>query len=72
MELSWKKYPFVICKLLGMVVNILTADDKYTLLNRISFRQPIQMQLSEKERGFSPFVSAFMKSRLSFEYFQKN
>ena len=55
-----------------MVVNILTADDKYTLLNRISFRQPIQMQLSEKERRFSPFVSAFMKSRLSFEYFQKN
>ena len=50
-------------KILGMVVNILTADDKYTLLIRVNFRQPIQMQFSQKGKGFSTFVSAFMKSR---------
>ena len=54
-----------------MVANILTADEKYTLLSRVNSRQPIQMQLSQKEKGFYAFVSAFMKSRLSFEYFQK-
>ena len=58
-------------KILGMVVNILTADDKYTLLIRVNFRQPIQMQLFQKGKGFSTFVSAFMKSRWSFEFFQK-
>ena len=39
-----------------MFVNILTAHDKYSLLNRDNFRQPIQMQLSQKQKGFSQFV----------------
>ena len=38
MQLSWKKYLLVICKLLGVFVNILTADDKYSLLNSDNFR----------------------------------
>ena len=29
------------------------------------------MQLSQKLKTFSRFVSAFLKSRLNFEYFQK-
>ena len=54
-----------------MFVKILTADDKYSLLNRDNFRQPIQMQLFEKHKTFAQFLSAFLKSRLSFEYFPK-
>ena len=53
-----------------MFVKILTADDKYSVLNRDNLRQPIQMQLSQKEKTFSEFVSAFLKARLNFEYFQ--
>ena len=31
-----------------MFANILTDDDKYSLLNRDNLRQPIQMQLTQK------------------------
>ena len=55
-----------------MFDNILTADDKYSPLNRDNLRQPIQMQLSQKHKTFSAFLSAFLKSILSFEYPQKN
>ena len=54
-----------------MFVNILTADEKHSLLNLDDLTQPIQMQLSQKQKTFSEFPSALMKSRLSFEYFQK-
>ena len=62
----------MICRLLGMFANILTADDKYSLLNRDNLRQPIQMQLSQKEKTFSEFVFEFLKCKLNFERFQKN
>ena len=55
-----------------MFANILTADDKYSLLNRDNLRQPIQMQLSQKEKTFSEFVFEFLKCKLNFERFQKN
>ena len=54
-----------------MLVNILTADHKYSLLIRDNFRQPIQMQISQKQKTFSQFVSAFLKSILNFEHFEK-
>ena len=69
--MSWKKYVLVISKVLRMFVNILTADDKCFLLNRENLRQPIQMQLSEKQNTFSHFFSQIFKSRLNFEHFQK-
>ena len=70
-QLSWTKFLLVVQKFLGLSVNTLTADEKYYILNRVNLRQPIQMQLSQKQKKFSGFVSAFMKSKLSFEYFQK-
>ena len=54
-----------------MFVNILTADGKYSLLNKDKLRQPIQMQLSQKKKLFSGFVCAFLKAKLNFEHFQK-
>ena len=62
----------MICKILGLFVNILTADRNSFLLNKDHFRQQIQMQLSQKQSLFSQFVSTFFKSRLNFEHFQKN
>ena len=54
-----------------MFANILTADDKYSLLNRDNLRQPIQMQLSQKQKTFSKFVKAIVKSKLNFPHFEK-
>ena len=59
-------------KVLRIFVNILTTDDKYSLLNTDNLRHPIQMQLSPKEKTFSDFFSAFLKARLNFQHFQKN
>ena len=40
----------VISDVLGLFANKLTADDKYSLRNRKKLSQPIQMQLSNKEK----------------------
>ena len=70
-RLSWKKYLLVICKVLGMFVNILTADDKCFLLNRDNLRHPIQMQLSDKQKKNHQFFSDILKSKWNFEHFEK-
>ena len=46
--------------------------DKFSLPNRDNLMQPIHMQLSQKLKTFPRFFNVFPKSRLSFEYFQKN
>ena len=61
----------VLCKILGLFVNTLTDDDKYSLLYRDNLTQPIQILLSQKQKTFSQFFSAFLKSTLNFEHFQK-
>ena len=45
----------VIQKVLGLLVNTLTTNDKYFLLNRDKLMQPIQMQRSKKEKKLSTF-----------------
>ena len=59
----------VLCKILRLFVNTLTADDKYSLLNRSNLKQPIQILLSQKKKSFSQFFSAFLKCTLNFEHF---
>ena len=54
-----------------MFLNLFSADDKSSLLNRDNLRQPIQIQLFEKQKTFSEFVAALLKARLSVEYFIK-
>ena len=61
----------VLCKILRLFVNTLTDDDKYSLLNREYLTQPKQVLLSQKQKNFSGFLSAFLKSTLNFAYFQK-
>ena len=61
----------VLCKILSLLVNTLTDDDKYSLLYRENLTQPIQILLSQKQKSFYPFFSAFLKSTLNFAYFQK-
>ena len=61
----------VLCKILRLFVNTLTDDDKYCLLYRENLTQPIQILLSQKQKTFSQFFSAFLKSTLNLENFQK-
>ena len=70
-QFRWKKCLLVIWKILGLFVKILNADHKYSLLYRENLKKPIQMQLSQKQKFIFQFVSAFLKSRLTFEHFQR-
>ena len=54
-----------------MFVNTLTADDKYSLLNRDNLTQQNRMQLSQKQKAFSQFFLASSKYTLNFEDFEK-
>ena len=49
----------------------MTADDKYSLLNRDNLKQPIPTQLSQKQKAFGHFFVPFLKCTLNFEHFQK-
>ena len=61
----------VLCKFLRLLVKTLTDDEKYSLLYRENLTQPIQILLSQKQKTFSQFFSAFLKSTLNFEHFQQ-
>ena len=49
----------------------MAADEKYPVLNRDNLTITIQMQLSQKQKTFSRFFSAFLKSKLNFKHFEK-
>ena len=61
----------VLCKISALFLNTLTDDDKYSLPYGDILTQPIQILLSQKQKTFSQFRSAFLKSTLNFEHFQK-
>ena len=54
-----------------MFANILTANDKYFLLNSDNLRKPIQMQLSQKKKIFFQFFFAFLKIQIQFYKFSE-
>ena len=70
-QLTCKKSLLVICKISRLFPNTLSTDGKYPLFNRGNLTQPFQMQLALKQKTFSQFFSAFLKSSLNFEHFQK-
>ena len=61
----------MICKILRLFDNTLSAVDKYSLLNRDNLTQTIQRQLSQKQKTCSEFSPAFFKSNLNSEHFEK-
>ena len=70
-ELTCKKSLFVICIIWRHLPNTLSSDGKYSLLNRDNLTQSTQMHLSRKQKTFSQFFSAFLKSSLNFKHFLK-
>ena len=53
----------------GLLVNTLTANEKYPVLNRDNLTIPTQMQLSQKQKIFFQFCATFLISRLNFKRF---
>ena len=54
-----EKVCLVIIKILRLFLNALTVNDKHYLLNTDNLTQPIQIQLSQKQKIFSEFFFAF-------------
>ena len=70
-KLSRIKSLLFTCQILVLLVNTLAADEKYPVLNRDNLTIPIQMQLSQKQKTFSEFFAAFLKSYWNFERFEE-
>ena len=70
-KLSWKKSLLVTCKILGLLLKILAADEKYPVLNRDNLTIPIQMQLSQRQITFFAFFAKFFQFRLNFDHSEK-
>ena len=69
--MHWKKSVLVIDKFLSVFVNTLPADENYYLLNRDNLAQPIKIQLSQKQKTFSQFPFASLKSIIIYKDFPK-
>ena len=54
-----------------MFVHKVTADDKYSLLNRDNLMQPVQILLCQKQKTIFRLFFALLKSGLNFEHFRK-
>ena len=67
----WKMSPLVLAEILGVFVDTLAADDKYTVKYYENLRLPIQMQLSQKRKPFSPFFFRFLESTSIVKHFEK-
>ena len=59
------------CNILRLFVNTLTDDYKYSVLNRDNLTQPVQILISQQQKTFPIFLSAFLKSTLNFAHFPK-
>ena len=63
--------PLLKYEILGVFVNTLTADGKYTVPDCENLKFPIQMQFSWKRKTFSEIFFPFMESPSNFKHFQK-
>ena len=60
--MTWNKSLLLAFQVLGLLVKTLAADEKYPALNRDNLTIPIQMELSQKQKSFSEFFAAVLKS----------
>ena len=68
---SRKKSLLVIWEILRLFINTLTAKDKYSLLNREHLRQPIHIQMSQKQKRFSGIFLHFWNLYYIWNIFKK-
>ena len=70
-KIELEKSALVRSKILGLFVNTLTAEYTYSGRNMQTLTQQVQMKLSLKQKIFSQFFIAFLKSTWNGEHFQK-
>ena len=58
-------------EILGLLDKTLTANYKYSRINRENLPIPIQIKLCKKQKKFSCIVFAFLKSTLNFQCSEK-
>ena len=58
-------------KILGLFANTLTAEYTYSRRNMQTLTQQVQTPLFFKQKSFSGFFIAFLKSTINGEHFQK-
>ena len=61
----------VVCERFGLLVDTMTANEKYALCNSENFLQQIQMQLSKKQKTFCEYLAPFLIFTSKFEHFEK-
>ena len=64
--------PIEFNEILGVLVKTLTTNDKYRVLDCEKLPLPIQMQLSEKRKGFSQSFAPFLESTSNFKHLKEN
>ena len=61
----------MIHRILTLFVKTLTVEEKHYLLTRDNLTQPIQMQLSQKQKTFSEIFFGFLKPISNVKHFAK-
>ena len=69
--MSWTKSAILGSECLTLFVNTLTTDDKYSRRNKLNFKQQFEAPLSQKQKTFSGFFIAFLRSALNLEHLEK-
>ena len=69
--MSWKKSALVRSEILGLFVNTFSGEYMYSGRNMQTLTQQVQTPLSLKQKSFSQFFIASLKSTWNGEHFQK-
>ena len=60
--MKWRKSALFKSEILGLIVNRLTADDKYSRRNIQNLTQELQTAISQKQKTFSGTFITYLKS----------
>ena len=69
--MKWRKSAIFKFEILGLIVNRLTADDKYSRRNIQNLTQEIQTAISLKQKTFSRIFITYIKSITNSKAFVK-
>ena len=69
--MKWRKSALFKFEILGLIINRLTADDKYSRGNIQNLTQEIQTAISQKQKTFSGIFITYLKSITNSEAFVK-
>ena len=69
--MKWRKSALFKFEILGLIVNRLTADDKYSCRNTQNLIQELQTAISQKQKTFSGVFNTYLKSTTNSKAFVK-